>query len=109
MMIANATGCSSIYGASFPASPYCTNAAGHGPAWANSLFEDFCEFGLGMKLGSDRARETVCNIMKQALECDCCSQEIKALAAKWLEAPKDPAVTRIPALHRGPQPVDLRW
>ena len=94
MMIANATGCSSIYGASFPASPYCTNAAGHGPAWANSLFEDFCEFGLGMKLGSDRARETVCNIMKQALECDCCSQEIKALAAKWLEAPKDPAVTR---------------
>ena len=47
-----------------------------------------------MKLGSDRARETVCNIMKQALECDCCNQEIKALAAKWLEAPKDPAVTR---------------
>ena len=94
MMIANATGCSSIYGASFPASPYCTNAQGHGPAWANSLFEDFCEFGLGMKLGSDRARETVANTMKQALECDCCSQEIKALAAKWLEAPKDPAVTR---------------
>ena len=94
MMIANATGCSSIYGASFPASPYCTNAAGHGPAWQNSLFEDFCEFGLGMKLGSDRARETVANLMKQALECECCSQDIKALAAKWLEAPKDPAVTR---------------
>ena len=94
MMIANATGCSSIYGASFPASPYCTNAAGHGPAWQNSLFEDFCEFGLGMKLGSDRARETVANLMKQSLECECCSQDIKALAAKWLEAPKDPAVTR---------------
>jgi Pyruvate:ferredoxin oxidoreductase and related 2-oxoacid:ferredoxin oxidoreductases, beta subunit len=59
MMIANATGCSSIYGASFPASPYCTNAQGHGPAWQNSLFEDFCEFGLGMHLGSDRIRETV--------------------------------------------------
>ena len=84
MMVANATGCSSIYGASFPASPYCTNAQGHGPAWANSLFEDFCEFGLGMKLGSDRARETVARTMKQALECECCSQEIKALAAQWL-------------------------
>ena len=94
MMIANATGCSSIYGASFPASPYCTNAHGHGPAWQNSLFEDFCEFGLGMKLGSDRARETVKGFMKQALECECCSQDIKALAAKWLEAPEDPAVTR---------------
>ena len=94
MMIANATGCSSIYGASFPASPYCTNAAGHGPAWQNSLFEDFCEFGLGMHLGSDRIRETVASTMKQALECECCSQEIKELAAKWLEAPKDAAVTR---------------
>ena len=94
MMIANATGCSSIYGASFPASPYCTNAAGHGPAWQNSLFEDFCEFGLGMHLGSDRIRETVAATMKQALECECCSQEIKELAAKWLEAPKDAAVTR---------------
>ena len=94
MMIANATGCSSIYGASFPASPYCTNSQGNGPAWQNSLFEDFCEFGLGMKLGSDRARETVAATMKQALECDCCGQDIKALAAQWLEAPKDPAVTR---------------
>ena len=46
MMIANATGCTSIYGASFPASPYCSNAHGHGPSWANSLFEDNAEFGL---------------------------------------------------------------
>ena len=94
MMIANATGCSSIYGASFPASPYCTNAGGHGPAWQNSLFEDAAEFGLGMKLGSDRARVTVSNLMKKVLECEGCSQEMKALAAKWLEAPQDAAVTR---------------
>ncbi|MBR4133471.1 MAG: pyruvate:ferredoxin (flavodoxin) oxidoreductase, partial [Bacteroidales bacterium] len=94
MMIANATGCSSIYGASFPASPYCTNEKGHGPAWQNSLFEDFCEFGLGMKLGSDRARETVANWMKKGLECSCCTDEMKALYAKWLEAPKDAASTR---------------
>ena len=94
MMIANATGCSSIYGASFPASPYCENAAGHGPAWANSLFEDFCEFGLGMKLGSDRARETVQRLMLQGLECSCCSDEMKALFTKWLENKNDAAITR---------------
>ncbi|MCQ2114627.1 MAG: pyruvate:ferredoxin (flavodoxin) oxidoreductase [Bacteroidales bacterium] len=94
MMIANATGCSSIYGASFPASPYCTNAEGHGPAWANSLFEDFCEFGLGMKLGSDRARATVAGLMEQGLSCSCCSDEMKALFTKWLENRNDAKITR---------------
>ena len=94
MMIANATGCSSIYGASFPASPYCTDANGHGPAWANSLFEDFCEFGLGRKLGSDRVRETVASLMTQGLSCSCCSDEIKALFQKWLDNRNDAAATR---------------
>ena len=94
MMIANATGCSSIYGASFPASPYCTDANGHGPAWANSLFEDFCEFGLGMKLGSDRVRETVASLMTQGLSCSCCSDEIKTLFQKWLDNRNDAAATR---------------
>ena len=94
MMIANATGCSSIYGASFPATPYCTNAQGHGPAWANSLFEDFCEFGLGMKLGSDRARATVAKLMEQGLSCSCCSDEMKALFTQWLENKNDAKTTR---------------
>ena len=94
MMIANATGCSSIYGASFPASPYCTNAQGHGPAWANSLFEDFCEFGLGMHLGSDRIRETVASLMEQGLECSKCSDEMKALYRSWLDNRNDYKVTR---------------
>ena len=94
MMIANATGCSSIYGASFPASPYCQNAEGHGPAWANSLFEDAAEFGLGMKLGSDRARATVQRLMLEGLECSCCSDEMKALFTKWLENKENAAVTR---------------
>ena len=85
MMIANATGCSSIYGASFPASPYCTNAQGHGPAWQNSLFEDNAEFGLGMKLGSDRARETVAEYMTKGLQSDRFSDEVKALFQKWLD------------------------
>ena len=94
MMIANATGCSSIYGASFPASPYCTNAQGHGPAWQNSLFEDFCEFGLGMHLGSDRMRETVASIMTKGLECEKCSDEMKALFQQWLDNRNNYAVTR---------------
>ncbi len=94
MMISNATGCSSIYGASFPASPYCTNEDGHGPAWANSLFEDNAEYGLGMKIGSDRARATVAKLMEEGLSCTCCSDEIKALFAKWLENRNDAKVTR---------------
>ena len=94
MMIANATGCSSIYGASFPASPYCTNAQGHGPAWQNSLFEDNAEFGLGMHLGSDRMRDTVERLMKEGLACDCCSDGIKALFTQWLENRNDAKVTR---------------
>ena len=94
MMIANATGCSSIYGASFPAAPYCKNNEGHGPAWANSLFEDFCEFGLGMKLGSDRARMTVAKLMEEGLACSCCTDEMKALFTQWLENKNDARVTR---------------
>ena len=94
MMVANATGCSSIYGASFPAAPYCKNSEGHGPAWANSLFEDFCEFGLGMKLGSDRARMTVAKLMEQGLGCTCCTDEMKALFTQWLENKEDAKVTR---------------
>ena len=94
MMISNATGCSSIYGASFPASPYCTNAQGHGPAWANSLFEDNAEYGLGMKLGSDRARMTVARLMEEGLACSCCSDEMKALFTKWLENKNDAKITR---------------
>ena len=94
MMISNATGCSSIYGASFPASPYCTNAQGHGPAWQNSLFEDFCEFGLGMHLGSDRIRETVAALMTKGLDCKKCSDEIKALFKQWLDNRNDYKNTR---------------
>ena len=94
MMIANATGCSSIYGASFPASPYCTDDKGRGPAWQNSLFEDFCEFGLGMRLGSERIRETVARLMTKGLECEKCSDEMKDLFRKWLDKRGDYAVTR---------------
>ena len=93
-MVANATGCSSIYSGSVPSTPYTVNAAGHGPAWANSLFEDFAEFGLGMSIATEKMRTRVSDLMKKALECSKCSDQIKALAQQWLDAPHDPASTR---------------
>ncbi len=93
-MVANATGCSSIYSGSVPSTPYCTDAAGHGPAWANSLFEDFAEFGLGMKIANEKMTERVAELMKAALACDKCSAEIKALAQQWLDNADNVAVTR---------------
>jgi pyruvate-ferredoxin/flavodoxin oxidoreductase len=68
MMIANATGCSSIYGASMPSTPYTTNAEGHGPAWANSLFEDNAEFGMGMHVANETIRNRVANIMRNSMD-----------------------------------------
>ncbi len=94
MMVANATGCSSIYSGSFPASPYTTDRNGRGPAWANSLFEDNAEFGLGMRIGTERLRETVAEWMIKGLECNACSSELKALFAKWLENRNDATITR---------------
>ena len=93
-MIANATGCSSIYSGSVPSTPYCKNAQGHGPAWANSLFEDFAEFGLGMKLGSDKIRERVADLLTAMQQCDKCTPAMKELAAQWLANRHDAIVTR---------------
>jgi pyruvate-ferredoxin/flavodoxin oxidoreductase len=83
MMVANATGCSSIYGGSAPATPYCTNAKGHGPAWANSLFEDNAEFGLGMRVGVEKMRETIKN--KLAANLESFSADTAAAAKEWIE------------------------
>ncbi len=94
MMVANATGCSSIYGASFPASPYCKDKNGRGPAWANSLFEDNAEFGLGMRLGSERLRSSAESIMKEALECSLCSDELKELFKEWIANKNNVEVTK---------------
>ena len=77
MMIANATGCSSIWGASAPATPYTTNALGQGPSWANSLFEDNAEYGLGMYLGVKQVREALLAKMQKALTMNI-SSELKA-------------------------------
>ncbi|MBQ8704234.1 MAG: pyruvate:ferredoxin (flavodoxin) oxidoreductase [Bacteroidales bacterium] len=86
MMVANATGCSSIYGGSAPATPYCRNyRSGRGPAWANSLFEDNAEFGLGMATATRQMRDRIERIMREGLQCDCCSAEIKALFQEWID------------------------
>ncbi len=93
-IVANATGCSSIYSGSVPSTPYTTNAKGHGPAWANSLFEDFAEFGLGMKIATEKLRDRLEVIFTNMLTCDKCSAEIKTLAQQWLDNKNNPAVTR---------------
>ena len=85
MMIANATGCSSIWGASAPSMPYTKNAQGHGPAWANSLFEDNAEYGLGMFLGTKAVRETLADDFRAAIEAGKGSDELKAALQDWLD------------------------
>ena len=93
-MVANATGCSSIYSASVPSSPYTVNEKGHGPAWANSLFEDFCEFGLGMTIADEKMRNRVTGFVKEAIECDKVSADVKALYQEWLDNKEDGAKSR---------------
>ncbi|MBU0997045.1 MAG: pyruvate:ferredoxin (flavodoxin) oxidoreductase [Firmicutes bacterium] len=84
MVIANATGCSSIYGASFPASPYTTNKEGRGPAWANSLFEDNAEFGFGMQIAQETLRDRIQNTIFEK-EKDFKSEELKSLLKEWVD------------------------
>jgi pyruvate-ferredoxin/flavodoxin oxidoreductase len=93
-LVANATGCSSIYSASAPSTPYTTDENGHGPAWANSLFEDNAEFGYGMELATEVMRDRLERNMKEAIEGDCCSDELKALFAEWIENKEDAEKTK---------------
>jgi pyruvate-ferredoxin/flavodoxin oxidoreductase len=88
-MIANATGCSSIYSASAPSTPYTTTEEGRGPAWANSLFEDNAEFGLGMLFANEQLRDRIERLMKSAIDENCCSDELKALFTEWIENKHD--------------------
>ena len=87
MLVANATGCSSIWGAAVPAMPYCKNAKGQGPAWSNSLFEDCAEFGFGMLLGAGEQREQLKGIVEQALagKCESENNEVRAALQEWLD------------------------
>ena len=84
-MVANATGCSSIYSGSVPSTPYTKNAKGQGPAWANSLFEDFCEFGMGMELANEKMRMRIAQLMHEGVEAESTPAEYKEIFTEWLE------------------------
>ncbi len=101
-MIANATGCSSIYSASIPSTPYCTNEKGQGPAFDNSLFEDFCEFGLGMALGNKKMKERIVMLLNQMIESDKASDEYKEAAKEWIAAKDDADASKIAAAKLKP-------
>ena len=92
-MVANATGCSSIYSASIPSTPYTKNEKGQGPCFNNSLFEDFCEFGLGMALGNKKMKERVAVLLQQMIDGNA-SDEYKALAAEWIANCEDADKTK---------------
>ncbi|MCI6378058.1 MAG: pyruvate:ferredoxin (flavodoxin) oxidoreductase [Clostridiales bacterium] len=88
MIVANATGCSSIYGGSAPTCPYTTNEEGHGPAWANSLFEDNAEFGFGMNLAITQRRAKLADNVR-AFAQKAASDEAKAVCQEWLDSMND--------------------
>ncbi len=90
MIVANATGCSSIYGGSAPSTPYCTNAEGKGPAWANSLFEDNAEYGYGIATGVQKMRERIADRMTKVLDGEGnFSDETKSTFKEWMENMQD--------------------
>jgi pyruvate-ferredoxin/flavodoxin oxidoreductase len=92
MLIANATGCSSIYGGSAPAVPYCLNKDGHGPTWGNSLFEDNAEYGFGMALAMKARRARLARLVTEAS--NNASGELKEAMSAWLEGMNDAKASR---------------
>ena len=94
MYISNATGCSSIWGGPAATSPYCTDKNGHGPAWANSLFEDNAEHGLGMYLGQEATRNRLADLTRQLIAVEWARPELKEAAQKWLDTMADGAANK---------------
>ncbi|MFH1160898.1 MAG: pyruvate:ferredoxin (flavodoxin) oxidoreductase [bacterium] len=110
MMIANATGCSSIYGGTAPYSPYRPNTDGHGPAWANSLFEDNAEYGFGMAVGIAHLRKRMAQKMREAIRENRMSVELLTVFTQWIEGKDDAALSKeasvkmIPLLEKEKDP-----
>lgn len=94
MMIANATGCSSIWGGSAPSTPYTKNHEGKGPAWANSLFEDNAEFGYGMFLAADQMRKKIASNMESLIAMDI-AEEYKVVFKNWLESKDNGELSKV--------------
>ena len=101
-MVANATGCSSIYSASIPSTPYTTNEAGQGPAFDNSLFEDFCEFGMGMALGNKKMRERIVMLLSELLANDNVPADFKEAANEWINTKDDADASKLSAAKLKP-------
>ena len=91
---ANATGCTSIYSGSVPSTPYTKNAEGHGPAWSNSLFEDFCEYGMGMQLAHRKIKERIARLMEECIAAGKCEDELKNMFTEWLANRNDAEKTK---------------
>lgn len=108
MVIANATGCSSIWGANFPSNAYCTNRHGQGPAWGNSLFEDNAEYGYGIAVAISHRREHLASLAKAAVDSAATSDAVKSALQAWLdsrsdgEASKPTSAAAIAALKSAP-------
>ena len=108
-IVANATGCSSIYSGSIPSTPYTKNEKGQGPAWANSLFEDFCEFGLGMAIANKKMRARIVKMLNEAKASDKASEEYKVAAEEWIanmndaDASKKAAAKLTPEIQKAAQ------
>lgn len=101
-MVANATGCSSIYSASIPSTPYCTNDKGQGPAFDNSLFEDFCEFGMGMVLGNKKMKERITMLLNEAIAKDDTPADFKAAAQEWIDGKENADASKAAAAKLKP-------
>ena len=101
MMIANATGCSSIWGASAPSTPYCKNQKGKGPAWANSLFEDNAEYGYGMALAVKQMRSKLLDLMSELVTLDI-SEEVKSVFQAWIDGVEDAKASKDATLRMLP-------
>ena len=92
-IVSNATGCSSIYSGSIPSTPYCKNSEGHGPAWANSLFEDFCEFGLGMHIAYEKMRSRLVELAHKTVDSNM-PEDVRKGAEEWLSYRDDASKSR---------------
>ena len=94
-VVANATGCSSIYSGSAPSTPYTTDENGHGPAWANSLFEDFCEYGLGMYIAYEKLRNRAEAVAAEIVAKEDAPEALKAAAKDWLDNKDDLKLSQV--------------
>ena len=88
-IVANATGCSSIYSGSIPSTPYTKNEKGQGPAWSNSLFEDFCEYGMGMVLATKKMKSRITDTLNELIADENTPEELKTAAKAWIEGQND--------------------